>query len=110
MTKFTRLLLIIPVLSVFTASSLSGALATDKKSTSGGQSKGATNTGGKSSGGSSKSGGQSGSPRRRGEQRCRRRSQQRCRRPVGSVRAEVKCASPVLGCIPSGVQAQFPEH
>ncbi len=62
MSKFTRLLLIIPVLSVFTASSLSGALATDKKSTSGGQSKGATNTGGKSSGGSSKSGGQSGSP------------------------------------------------
>ena len=35
MTKFTRLLLIVPLLSIFTAASLSGALAADKKSTSG---------------------------------------------------------------------------
>jgi phage tail tape-measure protein len=61
MTKFTRLLLSVPLLLVFAASTLSGALADSKKSTSGGQSKGATNTAGKSSGGS-KGGGQSGSP------------------------------------------------
>jgi hypothetical protein len=63
MTKFARLLLIIPVLSIFTAASMSGVLAADKKSTSGGSSKGSTNTGGKTSGGGdSKGGGQSGSP------------------------------------------------
>ncbi len=62
MTKFARLLLIVPVLSIFTAASMSGVLAADKKSTSGGASKGSTHTGGKtSSGGDSKGGGQSGS-------------------------------------------------
>ncbi len=62
MTKFARLLVIVPVLSIFTAASMSGVLAADKKTTSGGSSKG-SNTGGKTSGGGdSKGGGQSGSP------------------------------------------------
>jgi hypothetical protein len=62
MANFTRLALIVPLLSAFTAASLSAALADDKKKpTSTTQSKSITNTGGKSAGGDSKGAG-SGSP------------------------------------------------
>jgi hypothetical protein len=63
MTYFTRLAVIVPLLSAFTAASLSGALADDKKKpASTTQSKGITNTGAKNTAGDSKGAGQSGSP------------------------------------------------
>jgi hypothetical protein len=63
MTNLTRLALIVPLLSAFTAASLSGTLADDKKKpTSTTQSKGIANTAGKGTGGDSKGAGQSGTP------------------------------------------------
>jgi len=61
MTNFTRLALVLPLLTAFTAVSFSAAQADNKKKpTSTTQSKGTTN--GKGTGGDSKGGGQSGSP------------------------------------------------